>query len=75
MAAVAVCSVPLITAVPASAQEYPRPEGASASYGTQTPDLDGGLDATSVAVGAASAIALTWIGLGRQRRGHRTQTP
>jgi hypothetical protein len=72
LAAVAVCSAPLIATVPAMAANYPRPEGASASVSTQGPDRDGGLDATSVAVGAASGIALTWLGLGGRRRRDRT---
>ena len=50
-AAVAVCSVSLITAVPAMAQNYPRPEGASASVSTNALDGAGGLDATSIAIG------------------------
>ncbi|MGW6197679.1 hypothetical protein ACWF0M_16165 [Kribbella sp. NPDC055110] len=66
--------MPLIATAPATAQNYPRPEGASASYSTQTPDR-GGLDATSVAVGAASGIALTWLGLGGRSRRDRRPAP
>ncbi|RZT13400.1 hypothetical protein EV649_6591 [Kribbella sp. VKM Ac-2569] len=75
LAAVAVCSAPLIATVPATAANHPRPEGASANFSAQTPDRDGGLDATSVAVGAASGIALTWLGLGGRRRRDHTPMP
>ncbi|TCC02732.1 hypothetical protein [Kribbella soli] len=74
-AAVVVCSAPLIAPVPAMAANHPRPDGASASYSTQAPDRNGALDATSVAVGAASGIALTWLGLGGYRRRDRTAKP
>jgi hypothetical protein len=69
-AAAAICIAPMLAASPAvadedpaTAQEYPWPDGDSSTVRTQAPVHNGGLDTPSVAIGAIGGITAAGFGL------------